>query len=352
MQKWPMINKNITMKIIRSITILSLLGFVCGAPISIDNDDEKILITKSMFPKEFIKYKAEHEIVNLLLPINSLNFDEDESSESSSEETEKEILLFFVEADIDSNGNRVDQGLYVLKEGKATKLLDHGRDAAASGDDSKLVFFGAKDGIYVYNNKNNSADKYGTVDDSIIGIAKEKTGDVIYILTENHELFKVSNAGTTKEKLDDVVNAKQIVLDYSDNIYFYSDDKQAYVRTADDIKKIEGLPENPSSVTLIKPPFILENAVLFNVDNIVYIIYANGTSEHAGFEFKPKVKPSAYAPEAALLQYYAYDKNIYEYNILTIIFGTVLEELKNYLNKVSDDIQSLSTKSRKYRESA
>ncbi|XP_046974445.1 uncharacterized protein LOC124540779 isoform X2 [Vanessa cardui] len=343
---------NITMKIITSITVLSLIGFVLGAPTSNDEDDEKFLITKSMFPKEFIKYKAEHEIVNLLLPINSLNFDENESSESSSEESESELLLFFVEADVDSNGDRVDQGLYVLKEDKATKLLDHGRDAAASGDDSKLVFFGAKDGIYVYNKDNNSADKYGTVDDSIIAIAKEKTGDVIYILTENHEVFNVSNGGTTKEKLDDVVNAKEIVVDYSNNLYFYSDDKQAYVRSADGIKKIEGLPENPSSVKLIKPPFILEDGVPFIVDNVAYIIYANGTSEHSGIEFKPKAKPSAYAPEAAMIQYYAYDKNIYEYNVLTIILGTILDELKNYLNKNSEDIQSLSTKSRKYRQRA
>ncbi|XP_047541141.1 uncharacterized protein LOC125074017 isoform X2 [Vanessa atalanta] len=334
------------MKIITSITVLSLLGVVFGAPISIDKDDEKILITKSMFPKEFIKYKAEHEIVNLLVPTNSLNLNADGSSESSSEETEREVFVFFVEADINSNGDRVDQGLYVLKEGKATKLLDHGRDAAASYDDSKLVFFGAKDGIYVYNKENNSADKYGTVDDSIIGIAKEKTGDVIYILTENHELFKVSNGGTTKEKLDDVVNAKQIVLDSSNNIYFYSDDKQAYVRTSDGIKKIEGLPENPSSVTLIKPPFILENGVPVIVDNVVYIIYANGKSQQHTFEFKSDAKPSAFAPEATLLQYYAYDKNIYEYKIISITMGSMLEELKSYLKKSLDYIQSLSMKNR------
>ncbi|XP_050358127.1 uncharacterized protein LOC126778530 [Nymphalis io] len=342
------------MRIVTAFTVLSLILCVFGAPTSDNGDDENLVITKSMFRTEYIKYEAEHEIVNLLLPINSLNFDEDDSSESnsSSNETDTEIILFFVEADIDSNGNRVDQGLYVLKDEKATKLLEHGRDAAASGDNSQLIFFGAEDGIYVYNRKNNSADKYGTVDDNIIGIAKEKTGDVIYILTANHELFNVSNDGKTKVKLDDVVNAKQIVLDYSNNIYFYSDDKKAYVRTADGVKKIEGLPENPTSVNLIKPPFTLEDSVPFIVDNTVYIIYANGTSEHAGIEFKPKAKPSAYAPEATLLQYYAYEKKIYEYNVLTMFLSTMFEELKSFLHKKNGDIRALASKSRKYRERA
>lgn len=34
----------------------------------------------------------------------------------------------------------------------------------------------------------------------------------MYILTENHERYGVSNKGTTKEKIDGVVNVKKIKL--------------------------------------------------------------------------------------------------------------------------------------------
>ncbi|CAH2098617.1 unnamed protein product [Euphydryas editha] len=336
------------MKILASLAVLSLVGIVLSAPTNDDND--KLIITKSMFMKELVKYSGSHEIVNLLLPLNSLNFDENDSSESNSNSNESDadnFILFFVEADIDSEGKYVDQGLYVLKKGKATKLLDHGRDAAASSDNSTQVFFGAADGIYVYNKENNSAEKYGTVTDSIIGIAKESTGDVIYILTENHEVYKVSNEGTTKEKLDDIVNARQIVLDKSNNIYFYSDDKKAYVRTSDGVKKIEGLPENLSSLTLIKPPFFLEDGAGFVAENDVYVIYSNGSSKYVGYEFKPNAKPSAYAIQAVLIQYYALDKKIYEFNIMSLITKDFADELlKEFLNDKEDDIKSITKKSR------
>ncbi|XP_045457357.1 uncharacterized protein LOC123667512 [Melitaea cinxia] len=340
------------MKILTSLAVISLAGLVFSAPTNDDNDNEKLIITKSMFNKELVKYTGSHEIVKILLPLNSLNFDEDDSSESNSHSNESDsddIIIFFVEADIDSDGKYVDQGLYVLKKGKATKILNHGRDAAASSDNSTEVFFGAADGIYTYNKEKNTAEKYGTIDDSIIGIAKESTGDVIYILTENHEVYKVSNKGTKKEKLDDVVNAKQIVLDPSNNLYFYSDDKKPYTRTHEGVKKIEGLPDNlssQSSVTLIKPPFMIENGVGFVIENNVYIIYANGTSEEAGFEFKSKAKPSAYAPEAALIQYYALNKKIYEFNVLTMLMSEIVDELKEFLNDKSEDIKSISKKSR------
>ncbi|CAH2098628.1 unnamed protein product [Euphydryas editha] len=319
------------MKILLSLAVLSLVGFVFTAVIYDGNGGVTFVVTKSMFSEELVKYSGSHEIVKLLLPLNSLNFDEDDFSEyhfKSDEFDSDDLTLFFVEADVDSEGKYVDQGLYVLKKGKATKLLDHGRDAAASSDNSTQVFFGAADGIYVYNKEKNSADKYGTVTDSIIGIAKESTGDIIYILTENHEVYKVSNKGTTKEKLDDIVNAKEIVLDYSNNIYFYSDDKKAYVHTPAGVKKIEGLPENSSSVTLLRPPLGLTDGTAFVVDNVVYVINANASSERSRFEFEPKAKPSAFAPDAAQIQYYALDKKIYEVNLIKLANSDIYDESK------------------------
>ncbi|XP_046974432.1 uncharacterized protein LOC124540769 [Vanessa cardui] len=342
------------MKIFLSLMVLSLVGLALGAPTS-SEDDEVIVVSKDFFSKDSVIYSGKHKIVNLIVPLNGLNHDNDtnDSSEYSpnSNEIELNILMFFVEADVDSYGNRVDRGLYVLRNGKATKILENGRDAAASRDDSNLAFFGAKDGIYVYDYATNSAKKYGTVDDSIICIGKEETGDVIYILTENHEMFKVSNGGMVKEKLNDVVGARQFVLDLSNNIYFYTEDKQAYVRTADGVKKIEGLPQNPSSVTLVNPPlFLYDDAVPFVVDNSLYFISVNGTTDDARTIFEPKAKPSAYAPEAFVIQYYAYNKKIYEFNLIAKIYEGVMGSLDSLIENNVDKILAAAKVSKRPRQ--
>nr|XP_034837709.1 uncharacterized protein LOC117993941 [Maniola hyperantus] len=247
------------------------------------------------------------------------------------------ILLFFVEADVLPDSSRVDQGLYVLKEGKTTKILDYGRDAAASRDNSTKAFFGAKDGIYVYNPETNSADKYGTITDSIIAIDMDRFGTVIYILTEDRDVYKVTDNGEKKEKLDDIVKPKQMVLDYQNNLYFFSVDKVPYVRTADGVKRIEGLPEATGTVTLFKPPRILENAAPVIINNKVHIMYPNGTSRATIFEFNPKALPTALAPEALQVQYYAYDKKIYEYNqlVIFIMYNSLMKGLDSYLENKS-----------------
>ncbi|XP_034837668.1 uncharacterized protein [Maniola hyperantus] len=331
------------MRLLSYFTTFALIGLLVGDPIPY-KEDQPLVVTMDYYRDELIIYRGKYDIVKILVPINSLNFDEAESNESESLEDDTDIILFFVEAEEQPDGTRQDKGLYVFKEGKATKILTNGRDASASGDDSKLVFFGAADGLYVYNQTTNSADKYGPITDGIVAIAKEKTGDVLYILTEDREVFKVSDNGEKKEKLDDVVNAKEIVLDYSDNLYFFADDKKPYVRTTDGVKPIEGLPEDISKVKLIKPPFILDDSVPFLADNKVYIISSDGTSEVSDIGFRSKAKPTAYAPEAALVQYYAFDKNIYEYNILKLLMEAANEELRNYLNSKATDIRTLASK--------
>ncbi|XP_045781265.1 uncharacterized protein LOC123878196 isoform X1 [Maniola jurtina] len=332
------------MRLLTCFTTFALIGLLVAAPTSNDEDDDKIVVTKEFYIKEFVKYKAEHDIVNLVVPLNSLNFDESDSSSSESNELDSDIILFFVEADVQPDGSRVDQGLYVLKDDKATKILDYGRDAAASGDDSKKAFFGAKDGLYVYNPKTNSADKYGPITDSIIAIDMEKLGEVIYILTEDRDVYKVTDNGEKKEKLDDVVKPKQIVLDFENNLYFFSDDNVPYVRTADGVKKIEGLPEATGTVTLIKPPFFLDNGAPVIINNKVYLMYSNGSSEATDFEFQPKAIPTALAPEATLVQYYAYDKKIYEYNILALIISSLVEEITDFLKKQATEINNFASK--------
>ncbi|CAG4960810.1 unnamed protein product [Parnassius apollo] len=304
------------------------------------SENDQITVTKDFFPDSFIVYRGNHEIVNIIVPLNSLNFNDDAKDNETSDNSN--ITLFFVEADVDAAGNRIDKGLYVLKDGKAKEILANGRDAAASSDDSKDVFFGAKDGIYKYDPKETKAVKYGTVTDSIIGIAKENATDVIYILTEDHNLYKVTEEGQKRVKIDDVVGAREIVLDNSNNLYFYGVNKKPYVVNADGVIKIEGLPENPTSVRLIKPPFLLENGVPFTSDNVAYLIYPNGTSERTDFDFKSNAKPSAYGMERALIQYYGYRKNIYEYNIFFLVVLGIIDDLENN----APTIQTLATRSR------
>ncbi|XP_072933705.1 uncharacterized protein [Epargyreus clarus] len=329
------------MKSFSSFGFLLLVGIAFAAPPK-SADDETVVVTKDFYPDSFVKYKSQHDIVNIVVPLNSLNFDENESG--SSEETD--ITLFFVEAD--KNGDELTyQGLYVFKNDKATKLLDNGRDAGASSDDSKQVFLAAQDGLYEYKAETKEAVKYGSVTDSIIGIAVTNTSDIIYILTEDHEVYKVTDGGNTKTKVEEVVNAKEIVLDFSNNLYFYADDKEPYVLTADGVKKINGLPSHPTKVRLVKPPFIIDDGVPFISDTVAYIIYANGTCEPSGFEFKPKVIPTAFGMEGTLIQYFGYNKKIYEYNILAMVLGEILDDLKNFLEDKKSSIETLAQSPRR-----
>ncbi|CAG4960757.1 unnamed protein product [Parnassius apollo] len=294
------------MKHSKLLIVLLLAGAINANPVSKESDeDEKITLTEDFYFKKFIVYNAKHDVVNILVPTNSLNFDDND--ELNMETFDKNIILFIVEADVDAAGNRVDKGLYVYKNGEATKLLENGRDAAASSDDSTDVFFGAKDGIYVYDNKENKAVKYGSVTDDIIAIAKENATDVIYYLNKDHELYKVTDNGQKSVKIDDVVGAQEIVLDTANNIYFDTEDKQVYVVNENGVKKI--------------------------TDNAFYVIYSNGTSELTDFEITSEAKPSAYAMEATFVQFYAFHKKIYKYNLLEILSGGFFEVLNKFLEE-------------------
>ncbi|CAB3254639.1 unnamed protein product [Arctia plantaginis] len=290
----------------------------------------------------FHVYNASYDVVNLLLPLNALNFDDDTDDEDDASEDPMSVLFFVLADNVD--GKRVDQGLYIRKKGEVTKLLDNGRDAAAANDDTKTAYFGAQDGIYAYNDKENKAEKYGTITDSIISIAKVNGSDIIYILTDDHILYKVTEAGTTKAKIEGAVNAQKIVLDYENNLYYYTDEKKVYVVGDDGIKQITGLPEDPSYIELLKPPFVLDNGVPVVVNDLAYIAYPNATSETSEFGFE--TKPSAYAPEATLIQYYAYNKKIYEYNILTLLTTIVSSEMQSYLEGKAETISEIATRSR------
>ncbi|XP_041985973.1 uncharacterized protein LOC121738152 [Aricia agestis] len=311
------------------LAIILFVGCVAANPIA-DDDKKPIVIDERFYPKEWEVYKSDHDIVSILVPLNSINFEED-----TPDEKESNVVMFFSEADI-VDGKRVDKGVYVFQNKVATKVLDNGRDMAASGDDSRLVFIAASDGLYVYKEETKTAEKYGTINDDIIGLAKDKSGDVIYILTANKEVYKVTDDGKAKEKILD--KADQIVLDYESNLYYTSDNK-VYVLKGNDKKEIN-IPQG--AVTLIKPPYVLDEGVPCVVDDKAYIVYPNGTSEVYGVEFKPNFKPTAYAMEAALLQYHAHDKAIYEYNLVKVIEENIVS-LDSVFGDKKSELRSIAT---------
>lgn len=336
------------MKLLTFFTVSLLVGLAYTAPTSngtesSKDDDENIVVTKEFFDDQFAIYTAEHDIVNILLPLNSLNFDDDTDDEESDSSFN---TIFFVLADTE-NGQRVDKGLYIRKKGVVTKLLDNGREASAANDDTKTAYFAASDGIYVYNDKENKAEKYGTLNDDIIGIAKVNGSDVIYILTNDHFIYKVTEEGTKKERVHGIEDAQQIVLDYENNLYYYTSDKKVYVHLPEGCKRIEGLPEQASYVHLLKPPFIIEDGIPIVFDYKTYIGYVNGSSEESDFELQ--ARPTAYSIEATLINYYAYNKKIYEYNVLVLLMSEFLDQLKevkDLLSSKADEISEIATRSR------
>ncbi|XP_049882300.1 uncharacterized protein LOC126378154 [Pectinophora gossypiella] len=315
---------------------LLLLGLASTAPTS--NDDEHLVITQEFFPDEFKYYEGKNDIVKIVVPLNNLNF-EDDSSEYSNNNNSTDTFLFFVE--IDDKG---DKTLYVRKHDVTSKLLENGRDAVSPPDDSQLAYFAAKDGLYSYNYQSNKAEKYGAVEDDLIGIEMGNISQGIYVLTADKHVYKVTEDGTKKVKIDDIKNPEQIVLDFSNNLFYVDSEKKIYVANEGGVKKIEGLPANPTTVTLIRPPFVVEEGIPVIVDKQSYLIYPNGTSEYTDIDINVDI--TAYSMEAALVQYYAYDKKIYEYNVLTILLGDLLEELKKYLDDKKNEIQSIATRSR------
>lgn len=327
------------MRLLAPLVVFALIGLLAADPTPPFPKSDLLVVTKDWFNKNPVPvlYTAEYDIVKIAVPLNSLNFEEDLFV--------SKMLLFFVEADVQADGSKVYKGLYVLKDRKVTKVLDNGRDIAAVRGPGKEVYFGATDGIYVYNPTTNSAEKYGTLTDSIRSIEVSQDGDVLYILTDDNEVYKVTDNGTKKVKVQEIEDAKEILVDYADRVYFYSDDKQPWVYAeGEDVKKIEGLPEIKGEVKLVRPPFVLREGVVFVANNQVYLIRSNGESDLLPIEFSPEALPTASAPEAALAQYYALDKKLYEYNVLNLFANNALDSLDDYFNKRTTQIRAISSK--------
>lgn len=300
--------------------------------------EDTLIITENFFLETNVKYTGQHDIVNIIVPLNKINFEDDDE-----ERYNNDITVFFVEADVNDKGERKDQGLYVLKNGNASKLLDNGRDATALNDDSTKVYFGASDGIYVYDDTNGKTNKYGTLVDNIIQIEADNKTGIIYFLTNDHEVFSVADGGKKKNKVN-IKDVREIAIDYNSNLYYYDSKKDLYLCNLNHggVQKIEGIPSR-NSIKLIRPMFAQDDGVFAIIDDVIYLLNADRTAEKSKGTLE--VKPSAYAPEATLIHYYALDKKIYEFNVLAII-SPELEELIDFLNEKKNEIQNIATKSR------
>ncbi|KAI8433805.1 hypothetical protein MSG28_015773 [Choristoneura fumiferana] len=297
----------------------------------------KLVVTRKFFPDSSIKYTSQHDIVNLLVPLNKINFDDDDDSD---EEGSNNVTFFFTEADIENNGDRQYKGLSVYHNGKATKVLENGRDATAFNDDSKKVYIGATNGIYIY--EDGATKKYGALSDSIIQIEADNQTGTVYFLTEDHQLFSVGDEGDAKNKVEDVKDVKEFVVDYNSNIFYYDSNEHLHVFNQDGVKKFEDLPKD-STVKLVRPMFSQDEGASAVIGKKVYVINPNATLSPTPVTME--VAPTAYAPDATLLQYYALDKKIYEYNVMDL-FVSNFKDLKDYLNDKKDEINKIATKSR------
>ncbi|CAG9572624.1 unnamed protein product [Danaus chrysippus] len=290
------------------LCVVLFIGEYIAAPLA-EKKGHKFVVSREIFDDNFIKCKAKHDIVDIMVPLNAFTLKTNIGFDSNSN---IDMTVFLVEADL-KNGKRVDKGLYLCKNGEVKMVLPNGRAAAASFNDEKIVYVGASDGLYVYNVESKSAVKYGNFSDSIIDIGTNIDGKHIYILSEDHKLYNVTNEGADKELLQDVEDAQEIVLGYSENIYFYDSNKDVFIKNADGVIKVQGLPEGRKSLKLVNPTIMMVEAVPLIIDNALYYIKANGTAEATGVEFSANAKPTAYGAYATLVLYYAYNKNLYEF---------------------------------------
>ncbi|KAL0832780.1 hypothetical protein ABMA28_000945 [Loxostege sticticalis] len=274
---------------------------------------------KNVLDEKEVIYTGEHEIVKIYTSLALM------------EELEvQRRLVFFIDADINNDGSKVDKGLYVIIDNSTTKLLNNGKDIA--GDATGKVFFATNDGVYAFNPKERKAYKYGHMEEKIISLAVENNTGVIYALTENHIMYKITENGNKSEVDDRVQHAREIIIDMLDNLYYFDEQKNLYVVVDHDAKKIDGLPKNPTSITMIKPPIGVEGIFLI-ADDVPYIVYSNGTTIKSEDAKLHRTKSTAYSFDAMIVLYFGHEKKIYEYNILEKIITGIFEGLSDWVKK-------------------
>ncbi|XP_061724917.1 uncharacterized protein LOC133530876 [Cydia pomonella] len=265
-----------------------------------------IYVTRNILKQAGDMYSSQHDIVNLVVPPNRESFWDKYDNSIWTYMLLGLDAYFFVEAD-NNNGEREYHGLYLYRSQNVTKLLDNGRDATAFATGSE-AYLAATDGIYVFDYKNGTIKKYGTLTDNIIQIeANYKTG-VLYFVSNDHQVFTVADEGTKKNKVN-INDAQEIAFDFNNNMYYYDGKKDLYVLNQDGNKKIEGIPKG-GEIILVKPTW-RNMGVFAVVGNDVYLLNANGSARKINVVLQ--IKPTAYAQQSTNYLYFALDKTIFRF---------------------------------------
>ncbi|XP_047989067.1 uncharacterized protein LOC125228516 [Leguminivora glycinivorella] len=307
--------------------LTALVALAAAAPPS---TNEQIIVTKKFYPDSYAVYTGHHDIVDILVPLNQINYSDD-----INEDTATKLTVFFVEADIKDDGTYDYKGLYVFKNGIAKKVLENGQCSTYAKD--KIIYFGASDGIYKYNEQDQTATKYGTVSESVIRMAVDTENAHVYYLTSDYVLYKFDEGEKVATKVEAVKDARDIVFDFDGTMYFYDGNHQVYTYNGERVLKIEGLPAHPAKVALVRVP-VLMNEMYAVVDGWLYELRADGTSEKEPVKFQ--AQPTAYAPDAILYQYYAYKQKIYLYNLINLFAENSIDELNEFLNDNQEQINT------------
>ncbi|XP_061381153.1 uncharacterized protein LOC116775549 [Danaus plexippus] len=302
------------------------------------SDEETFVIPKEVYDKAFLRYEAEHDIVDIIVPLNAINFGNSDSK-SDPDNSLKDVTVFFVEADV-KDGKYDYKGLYRFKNNETKMILPTGRTAASSTNDNKLVFFGASDGLYVYNVEKDSAEKYGPITDGIVSIVTDETGKTIHFISDDHKLYKVTNNGEKKEAVKEIEDAVNMVVDDEGVIYYYNSKNEIFIKTGDGLVRAQNLPENPKSVRLIRPPFFLSDSVALVCDNSVYMLHVNGTSEKYFLDFSSESMPTAFGLEGVFAVYYGHDKKLYEFYLLGIKNNHDFDRIRAITDKITEKAEN------------
>ncbi|XP_028039908.1 uncharacterized protein LOC114250293 [Bombyx mandarina] len=231
----------------------------------------------SLPQKDYETDSSKHYITN---PLN----DTSGNNSSSVPDTTTFIVRYVTTVD-----KKEYKGIYAHKNGKVKKILEGGRAVSVWPSKSR-AYLAHKDGIYVYDSETEKLEKYGNLSDSIIGIVKENRTDDLYILTEDHVVYKVIEEGTKKIKVNEAEHAEQIALDWDDNLYYIGANNQPYVVASDGAKKIEGLPAYSTSAVISRAPIKIEHGAWFMSGQQPYVIYPNATSEPFVFSDQEKLE--------------------------------------------------------------
>ncbi|XP_062525290.1 uncharacterized protein LOC119628356 [Bombyx mori] len=240
----------------------------------------------SLPQKDYETDSSKHDIT---IPLNDTSGNNSSSVPDNSNGIFDSNTTTFIARSVTRVGKKESMGIYAHKNGKVKKILE-GSMAVSPWSSKSRAYLGNKDGIYVYDTETEKLEKYGNLSDNVIGIAKENRTDDLYILTEDHVVYKVTEEGTKKIKVNEAEHAERIALDWDDNLYYIGANNQPYVVASDGAKKIEGLPANSTPTLISRPPITIEHGAWFISGQQAYIIYPNATSELYVFNDQEKLE--------------------------------------------------------------